>query len=114
VNTIDIYLAEEKIASENFTGNFYIIKDLKTNKLFWKADSEQYPSNDTGMFQIWIQRANRAASISFILPDWQLAIDGVSLEQSFYSDVNISGRIVELKYNNYRFVCSCPHRPSTR
>lgn len=107
MNTIDIYLADKRIESKNFIGNFYIIKDSGTDELFWKADGEQDPLSRTGEFQIWIQRANTAPLISFVRPDWQLILDGIVMEQVFYSEVDIAGKVVELKYDNYRFVCSC-------
>jgi hypothetical protein len=108
VNTIDIYWARKKIAFKNFIGNFYIVKDLETNELFWEADQEQrYPSTRIGEFQIWIQQANSAPQISFVRPDWQLVIEGIVMERAFYTEVDIAEKTVELKHEDYRFVCSC-------
>jgi hypothetical protein len=112
---IDIYENDRKIETKNFESHFYIIKDELG--LHWETGKEQYERTELvrnnkeliknfrcGTFQIWI----RANEIAFVLPDWQLTLDGKVMERGFYTDVNVSGKSVELKYSSYRFVCTFP------
>lgn len=106
--TVHVYLAGKRIVSKEFCSNFYVIKDLARNELFWEADDEQGSSIRAGEIHVWIQRASLAPQISFVRPDWQLVMDGVVMDQAFYTEVDVEGKTIELKHNDYRFVCSFP------
>jgi hypothetical protein len=103
-----IYRAGRKIVSKEFQNKFWISKEITGDELFWEADEEQHLPKG-GIFQIWILGASSTPMIAFVAPDWQVIIDGVALEQGPYDDhIGINGKTVELRHNDYRFVCSFP------
>ena len=106
--TMHIYQAGRKVASEEFQNKFFITKEVAEDRLFWEADEEQDSSKKGGVFQIWILGASSTPMIAFIPPGWQLTIDGVMLNQGIYEHISVRGRAVELRYGDYRFVCSFP------
>ena len=108
-----IYQASEKIAAKKFENFFYIVKEIGRDKLFWKVDHEPSLPKRGGETQIWIMGASAGAQIAYILPSWQLIIDGTVLERGFYHyHIYVERREVELQYQDYRFICSFPSSQS--
>lgn len=105
---VHIYRAEIRICSQWFRDRFYIIRELNRDELRWEADEEQGTSQKGGEIHIWIQGATSAPKISFVRPDWHLAIDSVDFEAGFYEDIDIGGKTVELRYGLYTFRCQFP------
>lgn len=104
---IDIYRNGEKIGTENFRHNFYIVEDLNS-ELYWEMDEEQGKNKRGGVIHLWIQPNIVGHRISFVRPDWQLTIDNVQLPQKFYMDIDVVGKLVGLQYKNCEFVCQFP------
>jgi hypothetical protein len=115
--TMHIYRAKRKITSKEFQDFFYILRDIEKDELFWKVDKEQSPIEGPREIQIWISGASSGADIAYLLPNWQLIIDGVKLKKGYYrGHINVGGRDVELQCSDYRFICSFPaseDRPTT-
>lgn len=106
--TFEIYQAGRRVASKQFRGNFYIVKELD-NTLSWEADEEQGRSKKGGAFQIWVQTLSLAPpkrQILFVRPDWKLIIDGVEMDQQYYEAVDVEGKTIELHHGDYGFVCT--------
>ena len=106
--TFEIYQAGQRVASKQFRGNFYIVKELDRT-LSWEADEEQGMSKRGGVFQIWVQTLSLVPlkrQILFVRPDWKLSIDGVEMHQQYYEDVDVEGKTIELHHGDYKFVCS--------
>ena len=104
--TIHIYQDGKKIESKEFRDQFYIIKNIDNDRLYWETGEEQRLSARGGVIHIWIQNASSCPKISFVRTDWQLIIDGVALERNLYEQIDVSGKTIELRYRNYQFVCS--------
>lgn len=96
----------ENIASKVFRSNFYVVKFLEKDDLYWEADEEQALSKKGGEIHIWVQNASKSPLISFVRPDWQLIVDGVSFERNFHTEIDVDGRTVELQYGEYCFLCA--------
>lgn len=102
---MQIRRADKLIESKSFHNSFYII--LRSGStLVWQSDEEQGRDKQGGVFHIWIQSGSVNPRLSFVRPDWQFALDGTLMPQGFYEDVPLSGRAVELLYQDYRFVCA--------
>lgn len=105
----EIYQLGKKIGTKDFRGAFYVIKEIDSDELRWEADEEGAASGG-GVIHIWVQTLSTTGivqrQISFVRPDWQLIIDGTAMEHKFYQYVDVTGKTVELQYNDYRFVCS--------
>jgi hypothetical protein len=97
---------------------FYIRRIVPTDELYWIADNEPVPCKGPSGLQVWIRGASIGGEIHYVLPDWQLSVDGIVLPRGFYGvTIYVGGRNVELQYNDYRFVCSFPankDRPPTK
>ena len=99
---VEIYHKKNKIGTEHFRLEFYIIESL-SGEIYWYTGEQ--PKSGGGEIKIWVQRANTVPRILTVLPDWQLFIDGVRQESKFYDSVeNLSGKVVELRHKDYRFV----------
>ncbi len=112
--TMRIYKNNTEIESIEFRLNFEILQASYSQRLFWQADYTQV--EEGGGIRIWIKAfgrptdksKNRGYIISFVLPEWRLLIDGVLQEQRLYDDMEVTGKEIELDYNEYRFVCWFP------
>lgn len=107
---MQIQRTNKLVESKPFRASFYISLGLD-GKLIWESDEEQGRSKQGGVFHIWIQSASSAPKISFVRPDWRFALDGNAMPQGFYVDVPLSGRTLELLYEDYCFVCTFEGQP---
>ena len=58
-----------------------------------------------GILKIWLQIRENKPLLCFLLPDWQLIINGNWTEKKFYEDIeDLDGKQVELQYKDHRFV----------
>jgi hypothetical protein len=103
--TVTVYKGDEEVSHENVNQEYYIVES-SSGELFWYEQGQSSP----GTLKIWLQnRIERSGKDSFllcyVLPDWQLIIDGVWMEKKFYEDIdNLRGKNVELRYKDFRFV----------
>jgi hypothetical protein len=107
MTTITVYKDTNEISHENIKLEYYIV-ETSLGELFW---FEKEPSPTTGgSLRIWLQNriqpnGQDSFLLCYVLPSWQLIIDGVWLEKKFYEDIrNLSGNNLELRYEEYRFV----------
>jgi hypothetical protein len=101
MSTVIIYKEEQEVFHLPIRQEFYIV-EAPTGELFWHENTDV---KRPGVLKIWLKIMNKSAKLSFVLPDWQLIINGRKLEKSFYEDVeNLEGKEVELQYKEYRFV----------
>lgn len=105
---VEIYKAGKRIGSKEFRAQFYIIEERERGRLRWESDEEQGLSKKGGVVEIWIITLSFIPvvkrEISFVTPEWQLTIDGTAMERGFYHHVDVGGKVVELRYMDYRFV----------
>jgi hypothetical protein len=89
--------------NDTIVHEFYIFED-STNRLFWHEKNPT--SNILGVYKFWLQSIDLTPRILFVLPDWQIIIDDVWLEKKFYSEMELSHDVREVKllYNEYQFV----------
>src|SRR5689334_3803239 len=88
-----------KSFSVNFNSTFFVQEDTP-GEIFWDADSQR-----NGVIKVWVQRGDTEPRIAFILPDWQVTINGVSLEQKFHDGIeNLKGKEVSIMYKDYAFI----------
>lgn len=107
--TMHIYQSDQKITSKKFKNFFYIRRVVATDELFWIIDEEGNLSKRPSDLQIWIRGGSVGAEIHYVLPHWQLIIDDIVMERGFYNQtLYVGGRMVELQYRDYRFVCTFP------
>lgn len=104
---VHIYQAERKLAVKEFQNDFYIIKAIDEDRLFWETGREQRESTGGGTIHVWIKGAAYYPQVLHIRPDWNLVIDGVTMSQQD-TEIGLEGKTVELQYGDYRFVCSFP------
>lgn len=98
---VDIYLGETEIERLEFWRNFYIEQD-SAGSLFWDIDGR---NPKVGTIKAWIQFGDSDPRIVGILPDWQVVVDGVSLEKRLYEDISsLKKKKVELVKDRYRFI----------
>lgn len=103
MSSVEIYHNGIKIGTESPIRNFYVVEDPTSGEIFWDADPG--PTARPGVIRIWVQAIDTHPHISFVLPDWQLSIDGVPLESKLYDSVeDLKGKLVELRHGGYRFV----------
>jgi len=106
---VDIYYNGKKIETKQFSRSFYIIKELGSERLYWETGQEQRSSQEGGEIHIWIQTVSSSPRVRrriiFVRPDWQLVVDGTIMEKRFYTELEVEGRAIELRYNNYCFIC---------
>jgi hypothetical protein len=99
---VEVHIDNIQIYSDSFKRDFYISESL-SGELFWYTSEN--PKLGGGIFKSWIQMADNTPRILTVLPDWELIIDGVVQELKFYDSVeNLAGKLVELRYNKYRFI----------
>ena len=102
---VQVQRAGKLIESKPFRNSFYIT--LRPNGvLVWESDEKQGRDRQGGVFHIWIRSGSSNPNLAFVCPDWRLALDGNLMPPGFYQDVPLSGRTVELLYQDYRFVCA--------
>jgi hypothetical protein len=110
--TMRVYQNGVEIESKEFHFQLRICRaTYERHRLFWEADYEE--AEPGGEIAIWIRRFERKSAgerfdIGAILPTWRLTIDGVPQEQQLYSELEVTGKEIELQYGDYRFVCSFP------
>lgn len=101
---MQIQRANKPTESKPFCNSFYIILRLD-GTLVWESDEKQGRDKQGGVFHVWIQSGSFNPILSFVRPDWQLILDGNLMPQGFYEKVPLSGRVMELLYQDYSFVC---------
>jgi hypothetical protein len=114
MRTVSVYRAEALLETITFSGHFYIVRHADSNDLFWETSQQQYEATQQtqelkrqgrdvgrrgGGIQLWL----RHNDISFVLPDWQLRVNGTDCERGFYLNVEIQWRMIELSYGDYWF-----------
>ncbi len=103
MKTVAVYENDEKIDECTIRLDFYVVEGL-SGEIFWYP-GEQEEAGRGGGIKVWVQGASTVPCISYVLPDWQLIIDGVKQDSKFYDGVeNLGGKIVELQHKEYRFV----------
>ena len=104
--TITVHKGNEEVSHEIINTECYIM-ETSSGELFWY---EQERSSQGGALRIWLQNRIEPSGkdsflLCYVLPDWQLILDGIWMEKKFYQDIdNLSGRNVELRYKEFRFV----------
>ncbi|HEX5944512.1 MAG TPA: hypothetical protein VFY66_19670 [Anaerolineales bacterium] len=97
---ITVYKNNDEIDYE-FVDQEYFIVEAPSSELLWFEKDVHRP----GTIKIWLQVREKKPLLCFVLPDWQLIIDGVWMERKFYQDIEgLGGKEVELHYKEYRFV----------
>jgi hypothetical protein len=110
---MQIQRADKLIESKPFRNSFYIILRLD-GTLTWESDDEQGRDKQGGVFHIWIQSGSFNPNLSFVRPDWRFTLDGNLMPQGFYEGVPLSGRVVELLYQDYHFLCAFEGQPQNK
>ncbi len=101
--TVDIFVASKQIAAISIRHEFYIA-ETSAGQIFWYEHKKDSPFKG-GEFQIWLQSVDYEPRILFVMPHWQLIIDGNWMEKKFYSELgDLKGKKVELQYKEYSFV----------
>ena len=101
MNRIHIFLHNVFIESHEFNDTFCIIKDAEG--LYWYPDLNYPSQRKGGTYQILIQDGRAKAKIMYILPDWQISIDGETLPAKFYHDIDIVHSKTRLFHEEYSF-----------
>ena len=87
-----------KSVSVHFSRHFFV-QENTLGEIFWDADTQR-----SGIIKLWIQSADTNPRVAFVLPDWEISINGISLEKKLYEEIgNLLGKIVEIRYRNYTF-----------
>lgn len=105
--TVNIFRAGRLLESLVFSDQFFIIHRADTDELFWETGNQQLEyaqiartqQERGGVIKIWL----RHKDISFVLPDWQLRVNGTDCERGFYLDVALHWRTIELGYRDVWF-----------
>ena len=96
-----IYKEDHEVFHTTIHQEFYIAQ-APIGELFWHEITDV---KRPGVLKIWLKIINKTTKLSFVLPDWQLIINGVEMEKNFYEDIeDLEGKEVELRYKEYRFV----------
>jgi hypothetical protein len=99
---VEIYLKGAPVGVECFKRSFYIVETL-SGDILWHAGEQK--DSRRGEIKVWIQQADTSPRILYVLPDWQVFINGVEQESRFYDSIeNLNGQVVELRYREYQFV----------
>src|SRR4030095_15614055 len=107
MTTITVDKDTKKISHEIIKLEYYIV-ETSLGELFWFEKEPDPPRG--GSLRIWLQNriqpnGQDSFLLCYVLPSWQLIIDGVWLEKKFYEAIdNLSGKTLELRYEEYRFV----------
>ncbi|MEM7347313.1 MAG: hypothetical protein AAF485_23995 [Chloroflexota bacterium] len=113
---MNVYLKDKELASEKFEHNFFVVKN--DYELFWGEENKLTTHKLTGSVLIWMRSISVWPEVSFVLSDWQLLLDGVDVSQIYQEGpIDIEGKTVDLRHNNYRFVCDIPkiqYEPGSR
>jgi hypothetical protein len=113
--TMQIFKDGIEIESREFRFQFLILASpVDKQQLFWEADGSH--DADGSLIQVWIiglscsEPSSKGWSfyIPLIGPPWQLSLDGVAQEERVYSELDLTGKEIELQYRDYRFACSFP------
>jgi hypothetical protein len=96
--TMDVSQNSALVGATTFQRQLMIL-DLDGN-LHWEADDELRKASG-GTIQIWALRESEGYFIRFVLPTWTLMIDSIVYEPELYQDINLKGRHVELKFQDY-------------
>lgn len=100
--SVSIYCDNKLVEETKILLQFYVLEG-PAGKLFW-YEKDPNPSIG-GICRIWIRSIPSDPDILFILPDWQLIIDGRPMKRQFYSKfTSIEGKTIELIYRDYKFV----------
>jgi hypothetical protein len=104
MSTITVYKDKDEVFYNTLYQEFQVLED-STGKLFW---DETKKINSPGVIKVWLQVVGSTLRLPFVLPDWQLIIDGVWMAKRFYQDVEesvkLKGKVVELRFEEYRFI----------
>lgn len=101
MSTVTVYKNKDEVFYNTIHQEFHIWEDT-AGRLCW---DETENVNGPGVIKVWLQVVGSTPRIPFVLPDWQLIVDGLWMEKKFYPEVeDLQGREVELQYNEYRFV----------
>ncbi len=79
----------------------YLMILEREGNLWWEADVELQHG---GGVLIWARLEIERYNIVFVLPEWNLIIDGVAQPSDYYQDVVLDNRKIELKFRDYHFV----------
>lgn len=99
---LGIFRNTEIIGTTTFHRQLMIWEDLGGN-LRWEMDDKLREAR-VEIIRIWALRESEGYFIRFVLPTWTLIIDGMMYEPELYQDINLNGRLVELKFQDYHFV----------
>ncbi len=96
--SITVYKDKKEIRHEPIKQEYYIIETV-TGELVY---SENQPA---GIIRLWLHSNNKDSFMfHFVLPDWQLIIDGIWFEKKLYLELDINGKNVEVHHKEYRFM----------
>jgi hypothetical protein len=100
---VEIYRQDNQITHIKFHRQFMIL--VKDGQLFWKYDGKVSSPAKGGVIHIWIRlKADGQYNLDFVRAEWALSVDGQSFPSDFYLDIEVDQHIIELKYEEYRFV----------
>lgn len=105
--TMKIFKDGTLIEEKSYLGYFLIMEDSSHGELFWHTHSMD-KSTRHGIFRTWVHPVEGSYQFAYILPEWQLTVDGETLPQEFLQDVDVTGKLISLKYKTYEFVCKFP------
>ncbi len=97
--TMDIFQNSTFIGTKTFE-RYVMIKE-RDGDLWWETEDD--PGRGGGVL-IWARLEIERYNIAFVLPKWNLIIDGVAQPSDYYQDVVLDNRKIELKFRDYHFV----------
>lgn len=102
--TVHIFKAEKKVDEQTFLGNFRILKK-EMHDLYWESDKERDKTEAIFIYSGTLGEYY----IDTVLPEWQLTVNGIMMGRGLYSNIWILGKVIELEFNEYRFVIQFPY-----
>ena len=85
-----------------FKRSFYLMESYPTRDIIWRADDDD---QNPGIITAWVQYADTNPQIVGISPKWHIAINGVTLEQKLYEEIdNLKGKEIYLSQGDWTFM----------
>ncbi len=87
--------------------DLYIIFRREQQILFWKYASQfvKPDKQKSGEIHLWFQVIPfTSIHLAFVRPDWRMYMNDMLVPPSFYKEIDITNKKVELMFLNYTFV----------